>query len=134
MSRAVLVVTHGRIGQELIRVTESIIQEKTGMEALSLEHDEPLDKVRKRVQELLQKNDELLLLTDMFGGTPSNVCLSYLEEDKVEIISGINLPMLLKLAQSPEHGTLKQTADFIRRYGQKNITLASEILKAAQGS
>jgi PTS system mannose-specific IIA component len=65
----------------------------------------------------------------MFGGTPSNISLSFLEESKIEVITGVNLPMLLKLSTYEGEGDLVELAQFIKTYGQKNINLASEILK-----
>jgi PTS system mannose-specific IIA component len=70
-----------------------------------------------------------LILTDMFGGTPSNISLSFQEKGKVEIVTGLNLPMLIKLSTLREEKTLDELASFIKLYGQKNIHLASEILE-----
>ena len=71
-----------------------------------------------------------LILTDMFGGTPSNISLSFLDEKRVEVISGVNLPMLIKLASFREGKSLEELASFIKAYGQKNISIASEILRS----
>ena len=71
----------------------------------------------------------ILILTDMYGGTPSNISLSFLEEKKIEVITGVNLPMLLKLATYQNDMDLEALAAFITDYGQRNINLASEVLK-----
>jgi PTS system mannose-specific IIA component len=71
----------------------------------------------------------VLILTDMYGGTPSNISLSFLEEKKIEVITGVNLPMLLKLATYQNDMDLEALAGFITDYGQRNINLASEVLK-----
>jgi PTS system mannose-specific IIA component len=71
----------------------------------------------------------VLILTDMYGGTPSNISLSFLEGKKIEVITGVNLPMLLKLATYQNNLNLEQLAAFIADYGQRNINLASEVLK-----
>jgi PTS system mannose-specific IIA component len=71
----------------------------------------------------------VLILTDMYGGTPSNISLSFLEEKKIEVITGVNLPMLLKLATYANDMNLEELASFITDYGQKNINLASDVLK-----
>ena len=69
-----------------------------------------------------------MILTDMFGGTPSNMALSLLEEHRVEVVTGLNLPMLIKLATMTENRPLEELATFIKEYGQRNIRVASEIL------
>jgi PTS system mannose-specific IIA component len=68
------------------------------------------------------------VLTDMFGGTPSNISLSFLADHKVEVVTGVNLPMLIKLATLSEDKPLEELASFIKSYGQRNISVASEIL------
>ena len=69
-----------------------------------------------------------MILTDLFGGTPSNISLSFIKEGKVEVITGVNLPMVLKLSEANKDMTLKEFASLIKNYGEKNIMLASEIL------
>ena len=69
-----------------------------------------------------------MVLTDMFGGTPANISLSFLEEHHVEVVTGLNLPMLIKLATLREERGLEELAAFIRDYGQRNISVASELL------
>ncbi|MDO8644202.1 MAG: PTS fructose transporter subunit IIA [bacterium] len=131
-----IVVTHGNIGRELVRATQSIVRESLPMEGIGLEHGESVESMRKKIEVAmadLQKRyptlESFLLLSDMFGGTPSNLCLSFLYEGKVEVVTGVNLPMLIKLAHFEEKKPLKKIAAFIKDYGQKNITLASDILK-----
>lgn len=128
----VVVVSHGNIGTEMVRIAQSIVKEATPMAGVALEHDEDRDKTRRKILEAIEsvdRNEGVLLLSDMFGGTPSNFCLSFLEEGKIEVVSGVNLPMVIKLANLRDSKTLSEIAAFIRTYGQKNITLAGEILK-----
>lgn len=128
----VVVVSHGLIGIEMVRIAKSIVKEAVPMAGVALEHDEDRNQIRNKIQQAIQEVDQqegVLLLSDMFGGTPSNFCLSFLEEGKIEIITGVNLPMLIKLSSLREKKTLSEVASFIRDYGQKNITLAGEILK-----
>jgi PTS system mannose-specific IIA component len=75
--------------------------------------------------------DGVLILTDMFGGTPSNVSLSFFEERRVEVVTGTNLPMLIKLATMREEKSLEDLASFIKEYGQRNISVASELVPDA---
>jgi len=127
-----VVVSHGKIGMEMVRIVRSIVPDAVPMIGVSIEHDENVDQIRDRIKQAIldvTRGNGVLLLSDMFGGTPSNLCLSFLEEGKVEVIAGVNLPMLIKLANCREEKPLEEIASFIRNYGQKNIALAGEILK-----
>jgi PTS system mannose-specific IIA component len=87
--------------------------------------------MRGSIAQALARADQgqgVLVLTDMFGGTPSNISLSFLAEHKVEVVTGVNLPMLIKLATLSEPRPLAELAVFIKSYGQRNISVASEIL------
>ncbi len=128
----IVIVTHLKLGEELLAVAELIVGKLKQFQAVSINPKEGVEEIKERISEAIRRVDKgkgILILTDMFGGTPSNICLSFLEEWKIEVITGVNLPMLLKLATSEEERDLAELADFIRTYGQKNINLASEILK-----
>jgi len=130
-----VVVSHGNIGIEVVRIARSIVPNSCPMVGVAIEHDEDLDLVREKINAAIREvrqDGGVLLLSDMFGGTPSNLCLSFLEEGKIEVISGFNLPMLIKLANLREDKPLSEVAAFIRSYGQKNITLAGEVLKGSR--
>lgn len=127
-----VVVSHGNIGKEMVRVARSIVTDAIPMMGVALEHDEKVDQMREKIAAAIVEVDRqggVLLLSDMFGGTPSNLCLSFLQEGKIEVITGVNLPMLIKLAGLREEKPLSEIAAFIRDYGQKNIALAGEVLK-----
>lgn len=131
----IVVVTHGNIGTEMVRAAQSIVKDPLPLVGVSLEHSETVDVMREKIQKAISQVNQgkgILLLSDMFGGTPSNLCLSFLEEGKVEVIAGVNLPMLIKLASLREPLPLKEIASFIKNYGQKNITLAGEVLKGSR--
>lgn len=116
----------------MVRVARSIVRDPIPMIGVALEHDENVDQMRAKIGAAIREvktPSGVLLLSDMFGGTPSNLCLSFLEEGHVEVITGVNLPMLIKLANFREDKPLSEIASFIRSYGQKNIALAGEILK-----
>jgi PTS system mannose-specific IIA component len=103
-----------------------------GIEPISIDPSDPIETVEERIKKGIKKVDMgrgVLILTDMFGGTPSNISLSFQKKGHVEIVTGINLPMLLKLSTMREEKTLDELASFIKLYGQKNIHLASEILE-----
>jgi PTS system mannose-specific IIA component len=127
----VLVITHGNLGSELIKAAEMIKGKLTGIYSVSIDSEKGVEDIKKDITGAMKKidsGDGILILTDLFGGTPSNISLSFMREGKVEFVTGVNLPMLLKLDIRKEK-TLEETAYFIKDYGRKNISLASEILK-----
>ncbi|HSA58244.1 MAG TPA: PTS fructose transporter subunit IIA [bacterium] len=132
-----IVVSHGNIGMEMVRVARSIVTDAAPMAGVALEHDEDATQMRDKILAAIREVDRgggILLLSDMFGGTPSNLCLSFLQEGRIEVITGVNLPMLIKLASFRGERPLAEIAAFIREYGQKNIALAGEVLKGSAGS
>ncbi len=133
----VLITTHGNLGNELIVAAESIKGKLDGVMHVCVEQTKGVEDMKKEIQNAIKKLDKgrgVLILTDLFGGTPSNISLSFLKENKVEVVTGVNLPMLLKLSDVKEETTLAEFACFIKEYGKKNISLASEILnKKAAG-
>ena len=129
-----IVVSHGNIGLEMVRVARSIVTDAAPMAGVALEHDEDVSQMREKIRQAIREVDRgggILLLSDMFGGTPSNLCLSFLQEGRIEVITGVNLPMLIKLASFRGERSLAEIAAFIREYGQKNIALAGEVLKGS---
>jgi PTS system mannose-specific IIA component len=93
--------------------------------------------MRGRIEKALREADQgrgVLLLVDMFGGTPSNLCLSFLEERRVEVVTGVNLPMLVKVARVDEGMPLHEVAELARDYGRRNISVASDVLAGGEGS
>jgi PTS system mannose-specific IIA component len=132
----VVVATHGRLAEELIRAAEGICGPLENCRAMTLSATSHLDDARDALAnaiESVDQGDGVLVLTDMFGGTPSNLALTFLDE-RVEVVTGVNLPMLLKLTTSRgEAATVEQVARVISAHGQKNITLASELLRARAG-
>ncbi len=127
----VVLVTHGAIAREMLAAARSIVGDIEAMEAVSTETGEP-EEIRRRIQAAIEQTEQgegVLLVTDMFGGTPANLALSFLNEKRIEVVTGVNLPMLLKLASARDGRTLPDLAAFIREYGQKNITVASALLQ-----
>jgi mannose PTS system EIIA component len=129
----VVVVTHCHLAEELICAAQLVVGEDLKQfQAVSVEPKDGTDKIREKIVSAIRRVDTgqgVLILTDMYGGTPSNISLSFLEEKKIEVITGVNLPMLLKLATYQNNSDLESLAAFITDYGQKNINLASEVLK-----
>ena len=127
----IVLVTHGGIAREMLLATQAIVGPVEAMVAVSSDADETGD-VRDRIKaaiEATESGDGVLLVTDMFGGTPANVALSFLSEKMIEVVTGANLPMILKLATGRGDRTLADLAGFIREYGQKNISVASHLLQ-----
>jgi len=126
-----VIITHGRLGEELLNIAELISGKQENFKAISITSMDKVDDARKKIKNAIKEVDKgkgVLLLTDMFGGTPSNISLSFLDESNVEVITGVNLPMLLKLLDSREEKELKELANLIMEYGRKNISVASNRL------
>ena len=132
----VVIVTHGRLGEEFLEVLRLIVPDAPQFESVSIDVKQSVDEMREAISEALRRSDRgegVLVLTDMFGGTPSNMSLSFLEEHRVEVVTGFNLPMLTKIATLRETKPLEELAAMIRDYGQRNIRVASEFLPEGRG-
>lgn len=135
MKVGVVIITHYRLGHEFLQALRLIVPEARGFEAVAVEPSQGVEEMRHAIADALGKVDQgegVLVLTDMFGGTPSNIALSFLDERRVEVVTGMNLPMLIKLATLAEEKPLEELAVFIKHYGQRNISVASEILPDRQ--
>jgi PTS system mannose-specific IIA component len=132
MSRVgVVIVTHYRLGEEFLQALRLIIPEAPPFASVAINPNQSVEEMRAAIASALaatEEGDGVLVLTDMFGGTPSNMSLSFLDEHHVEVVTGINLPMLIKLATMSEEKPLEELAAFIKDYGQRNISVASELL------
>ena len=127
----VVVVAHYRLGEELLQALRLIVPESRGFAAVSVEPKQSIDEMRAAIADAIDRvegGSGVLILTDMFGETPSNIALSLLGERRVEVVTGVNLPMLIKLATSRKEQPLDELARFIKGYGQRNISLATELL------
>jgi PTS system mannose-specific IIA component len=126
-----LIVTHGRLANELLNAAEQIVGEIHHIAAVSLGWHDDVDTAASMIEKAIERvktPDGVLILTDMFGGTPTNIASTFLDDGKVEIITGVNLPMLIKLVQMEEGQSLVSAAKLIRENGQKSIYIASELL------
>jgi PTS system mannose-specific IIA component len=131
VSVGVVVVTHYRLGEVFLQALDLIVPEHPPFGAVSVDPKQPVDEMRATIAAAIRAadaGDGVLVLTDMFGGTPSNIALSFFRENRVEVVTGINLPMLIKLATLTEETALEELAPFIASYGQRNISVASQIL------
>ena len=128
----IVIVGHCNFAAELYAVLKTIVGDIEHVEPVTFEQGEAPEKSIKKVAAAVQKVDAgqgVLILTDMFGGTPSNLSYSFLEEGKVEVISGVNLPILIKAVESRNKMALGELAKELEVYGKKSISLASGILK-----
>jgi PTS system mannose-specific IIA component len=155
MAPGVVIVTHYRLGEEFLQALRLIVPDAPPFQAVSIDPKQSVDQMREAIADALRRaagreapgppghtagreapgppsqaaaDEGVLILTDMFGGTPSNMGLSFIEEHRVEVVTGLNLPMLIKLATMTEKRPLEELATFIKEYGQRNIRVASEIL------
>jgi PTS system mannose-specific IIA component len=129
----VVVVTHGQLATELLNAAEMIVGDLPRFTAVSIGwHDEVTvaREVIARAIARVQTDAGVLVLTDMFGGTPSNLGLSFLEEGRVELVTGVNLPMLIKLAKAPDRAPLRDLARSLCDHGRAAIRVASDLLRA----
>lgn len=126
-----LILTHGGLARELLSAAQVISGRLNGFEALSLDWNDTFDEARAKVRAAIERLDEgqgVLVLTDMYGGTPSNVAVTFLEAGKVEILTGVNLPMVLRLAcQAEEPQNLDEMARWLQTKGQRSLCLVSEM-------
>ncbi|MEK6726826.1 MAG: PTS sugar transporter subunit IIA [Deltaproteobacteria bacterium] len=127
----IVIITHGKLAEEFVEVARDIVGQTKGVIPVCIERRDAVEEVRKEIEKAIKDLDEgdgVILFTDMFGGTPSNLGLSFLDEGRTEVIGGVNLPMVIKASMSREGRALKELASFIKEYGQNSISLASEIL------
>ena len=128
-----VLVTHGRLAQEFVSALEHVVGPQTGVAAICIGADDNMEQRRKEILESVAKVDDgdgVVLLTDMFGGTPSNLAISVLDRANVEVVAGINLPMLIKLAGMREGHSLQSAVTAAQEAGRKYINVASQLLAA----
>lgn len=127
-----LIVTHGRLAEELEKAARRIVGEVPALASISLDWDDDVADARRRIEEGIARvavDGRVLILTDMFGGTPSNVALSLLEPGKIDIVTGVNLPMLTKFANLHALDAFDETVRRIAQQGRDAIQVASQVLE-----
>jgi PTS system mannose-specific IIA component len=134
----ILIVTHTGLGEALVATAEAIVEEPlSGAISVSVDLRESADLLRKKVKAGIKAVDNgqgVLILTDMFGGTPSNLSLSFLEEGRIEVLTGVNLPIVIRAARMQGEKSLAELAESLAEYGKKSISLASGVLKGNKKS
>jgi mannose PTS system EIIA component len=133
----VVVVTHGQLAAELVNAAETIVGDLPQFAAVSIGWHEDTEDARKDIQQAIarvHRDGGVLVLTDMFGGTPSNLAMTFLTEGAVEVLTGVNLPMLIKLANLPERADLLAVAREMREHGRHAIWVASDLLRGEKSA
>lgn len=129
----ILIVTHKELGSALIDALEFIAgQRPENIVAVSIDLNESADKLRNKIAAGIKQVDQhqgVLILTDMFGGSPSNLSYSFLEEGRIEVLSGVNLPIVMKAENKRKTMSLEELAPMLERFGKRSISLASGILQ-----
>jgi PTS system mannose-specific IIA component len=132
----ILVVTHANLGKALIETIEFILgSPQENLLSVSINIQDNPDNLRKKIKKAISKvktDNGVIILTDMFGGTPSNISYSFLQEGLVEVISGVNLPILLKAVTSRHKMDMPELTSTLVQHGKKSISLASGILKGTK--
>ena len=134
----IVIVTHCQLGEALIGAAEFIIGSRPeSLESVSIDLNENAEKLRNKISRGIKNvkgQEGVLILTDMFGGTPSNLSYSFLEEGRIEVLSGVNLPILIQAASMRKKMKLDELATDLESFGKKSISLASGILKGNKRS
>src|SRR5919197_3021101 len=133
----VVVVTHGQLATELVNAAEMIVGDLPQFTAVSIGWHDDVNDAREDIAQAIDRvrgEEGVLLLTDMFGGTPSNLGMTFLEKDRIEVITGVNLPMLLKLASLRSASNLLAVAREMREHGRNAIWVASDLLRGEKSA
>jgi len=128
-----VIATHARLGEELINASEMIIGPTEKACAVCICMGDSVESIRERIKtaisEVGRDGEGVVIMTDMFGGTPSNISLSFLETERIEVLTGVNLPMVLKFFNSQDGLSLGELSGMLKAYGEQSISLPSELLK-----
>jgi len=127
-----VIITHGNLALEFKHAMEHVVGAQEKLETICISPDDDMEKRHGDIQDVVARvndGDGVILLTDLFGGTPSNMAISMMQDQQIEVIAGINLPMLVKLAGLRENSSLTEAAGKAQEAGRKYIHVASMILQ-----
>lgn len=127
-----VIVTHGQLATELLHAAEMIVGDICHVRAISIDWHDDVETAREIIERAIAEADQgsgVLILTDLFGGTPTNLVMTYGGQVPVEVVTGVNLPMVIKLATAPSECSLLEVARSVTEQGRKNIHLASELMQ-----
>jgi PTS system mannose-specific IIA component len=129
----IVLVTHGRLAEEFKHAVEHVVGPQEAMETVSIGADDDMEKRRQDILDAIGKagsGNGVIILTDMFGGTPSNLAISLMRPGSVEVVAGVNLPMLIKLTSVRRNDNLQAALEEAQMAGRKYINVASQVLAA----
>jgi PTS system mannose-specific IIA component len=132
-----VIVSHGRLANELLAAAEQVVGDLPHIAAVSIGWHDDVDAARSEVEraiETVADGKGVLLMTDMFGGTPTNISAMFIEEGKVEVVTGVNLPMVVKLASQNSEITLREMSSAVEQQGKESIYMAGDLLLPAKNS
>ncbi len=127
-----LIVSHGQLARELVAAAEMVVGEIPHVAPVSIGWHDDVNEMRGAIQRAIETVDSgrgVLILTDMFGGTTSNMALSFLEPDRVEVLTGVNLPMVIRVANQKQDEDLRALARSVRDHAIRHIAIASELIR-----
>jgi len=126
-----VLVTHGHLANEFVAAMEHVVGPQEGVRAIAIGPDDDMERRRKDILDAIKEvnsGDGVIVLTDMFGGTPSNLAISIMDKGRVEVVAGINLPMLIKLASLRKDASIEDALMGAQEAGRKYINVASQLL------
>ena len=126
-----VVVAHAGLAAELINAAEMIVGKIEGSAAVEIKPEDSVDQIRAALTAAIESvsSEDIIIMTDMFGGTPSNMSLSFLKENQIEVLTGVNLPMLIRFASDRDRFGVAELASHIRDSGREGVTVAGDYLK-----
>ncbi len=130
-----VVVSHGRLAEELVAATVHVVGEQPNLCAMCVEADDDLERRRLDIQAAVEAADVgsgVIIVTDMFGGTPANLAISLMKKDRIEVLAGANLPMLIKLVEVRSGGDVAAAAEVALEAGRKYMSIASHVLRRGE--
>jgi mannose PTS system EIIA component len=131
-----IIISHGQVANELVAAAEAVVGDLSHVMAVSIGWHDDVELARKEIERAISTVSDggsVLMMTDMFGGTPTNIAATFLDSDKVEIVTGVNLPMVIKLATVEREMTLSELAKEVEAAGKESICRAGELLAPAKG-
>jgi PTS system mannose-specific IIA component len=128
-----VIATHSRLAEEFLKAAEMIIGPLRGVRTVCIRTEDNVEQIRDSITKAMDEagadGEGVVIMTDMFGGTPANISLSFLDPQRIEVLTGVNLPMILKFFNTQEGLSLSELAGMLKAYGQQSISLASEFLQ-----
>ena len=126
-----VLVTHGRLADEFVAALEHVVGPQPQIESVSIGPEDDMERRRQDIVEAVRRVDSgqgVAVLTDMFGGTPSNLAISIMDQGRIEVVAGVNLPMLIKFAKVRGDSPLEKAVGLAQEAGRKYISVASQVL------